>query len=296
MYEHIPFGLKGGMLVDVHDVPRGAKCQCICPSCKTPLVARHGNVKQWHFAHASRAVHETTKRQCDYSFYVSVRLMSRQVFDVEAISIDLPEYTITLKDRGNFRKCTITPQRSITLDNIVIEKNIKGIPVDVVAQISGYPFAIYFIHQGRSLPCELYNQNNMGVITIDLTETRQLFKARQSYLSLLQEYIKKTLCHKQWIFHPREVVEKNKAMTNLSKLPAKAQERQRSKYQRQSYRSPIVFPAVTPQAALSVLCQDDVLTAFQCQRCESKWEANRRTGKTCERCQTHIYSIEISLT
>ena len=297
MHEHIPFALtRDGLLVDIYDVPKGIKCQCICPSCKTPLVARHGTINQWHFAHASRTVHKTTQQKCDYSFFVSVRLMSRQVFDIDTMNIDLPEYVINLRDRGNIKECSITPKRTVTLSNITIEKSINGIPVDVVAHISGYPFAIYFIHKGRTLPNELNCQDiNMGVITIDLTETRWLFKSRkQSYLPLLREYLERNLSHKQWIFHPREVIEKNKVMIYLSKLPAKVPERQHSKNNYKSYRVPTILPAVTSHAMLSAHSKD-VLAAFKCQRCQSKWQTNRRTGNICKHCQTHLYSIEVPL-
>ena len=58
----IPFGLHldTNRVVDVGSVPNGINCQCICPSCKTPLIARHGAVKEWHFAHQSRDVKKKT--------------------------------------------------------------------------------------------------------------------------------------------------------------------------------------------------------------------------------------------
>lgn len=40
-----------GSIRFVGDVPRGAACGCFCPTCKSPLVARHGLEKIWHFAH-----------------------------------------------------------------------------------------------------------------------------------------------------------------------------------------------------------------------------------------------------
>lgn len=35
----------------VGDVPRGAACGCFCPVCNSPLVAKQGEVNEWHFAH-----------------------------------------------------------------------------------------------------------------------------------------------------------------------------------------------------------------------------------------------------
>jgi hypothetical protein len=66
----VPFGfdLQSGRLVDAASVPRGLKCGCVCPSCKIALVARHGDVNEWHFAHASRNDKTRVERQCDFSF------------------------------------------------------------------------------------------------------------------------------------------------------------------------------------------------------------------------------------
>nr|WP_264299516.1 competence protein CoiA family protein [Vibrio navarrensis] len=92
MLQHVPFGLRtqDQTFVDVADVVRGKNCGCICPSCHTPLIARQGEEKQWHFAHASRKV-EGTDKECDFSFFVSVRMMARQVIET-GIAIVLPEY------------------------------------------------------------------------------------------------------------------------------------------------------------------------------------------------------------
>jgi hypothetical protein len=89
----IPFGERyaDGELVDVHSVERGAKCRCRCPSFKTRLIARQGEEKAWHFAHDTRGNPGRTEDACEYSFYVSVRLMARQVIGT-ALTLALPEY------------------------------------------------------------------------------------------------------------------------------------------------------------------------------------------------------------
>ena len=51
----VPYGLRkvDQRLVRVDEVPRGANCGSVCPSCKRPLVARQGDINDWHFAHTS---------------------------------------------------------------------------------------------------------------------------------------------------------------------------------------------------------------------------------------------------
>lgn len=38
----------------VGDVPRGAACGCFCACCGSPLVARCGSIREWHFAHEAK--------------------------------------------------------------------------------------------------------------------------------------------------------------------------------------------------------------------------------------------------
>jgi competence protein CoiA len=43
---------KDGDLVSVAEVERGQACACACPVCKGSVIARQGDVRVWHFAHA----------------------------------------------------------------------------------------------------------------------------------------------------------------------------------------------------------------------------------------------------
>jgi hypothetical protein len=46
---------KDGRVVSVNEVERGQACGCTCPACRRPLIARQGEVRVWHFAHATGA-------------------------------------------------------------------------------------------------------------------------------------------------------------------------------------------------------------------------------------------------
>lgn len=43
-------GLNGEMRF-IGEVERGAACGCRCPECNSPLIAKQGDEKEWHFAH-----------------------------------------------------------------------------------------------------------------------------------------------------------------------------------------------------------------------------------------------------
>lgn len=73
----IPYALSldSHYLVGVDDVTQGLSCNCVCPSCNMRLEAIQGDIKKHHFRHHDKAVDD-----CEYSYWVSVRDLSKQIF------------------------------------------------------------------------------------------------------------------------------------------------------------------------------------------------------------------------
>ncbi|OAN16485.1 hypothetical protein A3K86_10705 [Photobacterium jeanii] len=222
-FQHIPFGLResDGELVDVADVQRGMGCNCICPSCKTPLIARHGDVNQWHFAHASRSVYSKTKKDCDFSFYVSVRLMARQIFQ-EEMTIQLPQYKGIVSDYSSSGFCfaeefIVSDKQSIQLSDVKIEASFNGISVDVVGNVGAFKFVIYLTHPNRHVPSELscFKHPKYGVLKLSLESLITLYSennhSKSSYKKLLKDFLANDLPSKEWLFHPRYEQSENHA-------------------------------------------------------------------------------------
>jgi hypothetical protein len=269
---HIPFGLftTTNELVDVADVELGKKCNCICPSCRTPLIARKGNIKIWHFAHASKNVYETTERECDYSFYLSVRLMARQLISTK-LTLALPAYHgfVELPDNSHDYsiqdKFVITEEKDISIRDIEVETNFFGIIVDLVGNIEDYKFVVYFVHPGRKVPPELYRPDTRkcGVISVDFTSLPELFlKARDegiSYKDAMMRFLTHDRESKKWIFHPNFHKAEAEAMESLT---------QRFKNERR-------------------------LVKFNCILCQINWEGSIQGGNICPICGDHLYSRQI---
>jgi hypothetical protein len=211
----IPFGLieSNDELVDVAVVKRGKQCGCICPSCRTPLVARYGETNVWHFAHAFKNVYEKTKNECVYSFYLSVMLMARQLVGSK-ITLTLPSYQSCVQEHVtelsffSFQEdFTVTQEKDITIEKIQVETNFSGVPVDIIGGIHGFEFVIYFTHPKRAVPTELTNPINLkcGIISIALDSLPELFLEARRNKTKYKDVLIDLLSSKEsktWVYHP----------------------------------------------------------------------------------------------
>lgn len=239
----IPFGLseKDGKLLDVANVVQGKRCGCICPSCKSPLIARHGQIKEWHFAHTGKVTSSQTKNPCKYSLFVSVRLMARQILG-ENLELLLPEYHDTASVglssfpgqlHADFK---ITGQQRITLTQIEIDQSFLGKPVDIIGHIGEFSFIIYFTYPGRHIPGEFFNpsDSHCGILGISLNQIPALFlnakKQNKSYLNILHRFLCINLPSKRWVFHPRYAQKKEEALNELRQKAEKIIEQKKKEH------------------------------------------------------------------
>ncbi|MBT1886116.1 hypothetical protein KK057_22105, partial [Enterobacter mori] len=80
----IPFGLQreSGLFLDITEVSRGIDCNCICPACKTDLLAKQGEVKLWHFVLFYLVSIGVNIRQCFYVTDFKVLTMGVSSFNL----------------------------------------------------------------------------------------------------------------------------------------------------------------------------------------------------------------------
>lgn len=79
-----------GSLRFIGEVERGADCNCSCPVCDSPLVARQGAANDWHFAHEA----SLERPECETA---AIGLLRRLLIDVlqarvDADGLQLPPY------------------------------------------------------------------------------------------------------------------------------------------------------------------------------------------------------------
>lgn len=215
----IPFGLKvpEQIFLDVSEVDRGRNCNCMCPSCKSALIARQGDKNEWHFAHNSKDTSTSTVKECKYSFWVSVVLMAKQILK-GAKTIALPSLTMFA---NNSTKYEIAKRTIVDCNDLKIDTSFNSTSVDATFTLGQYTIAVYFAapHREKYYSSEKKN-DDIGILEISLNDARQWLYGnnnRGNYRKILEKKIINDVKCKQWTNHPRQAFVENKYNVNLSK-------------------------------------------------------------------------------
>lgn len=111
-------------LVSIEDVPNGISCQCFCPKCKEPLVAKNAGIKkEHHFAHCSGS-------DCPGATMTALHLLAQKAFQ-QTKKIKTPHYN------GAYYK---ESSSTVIFDKVTLEQTVKKDDIylrpDCVAQIN----------------------------------------------------------------------------------------------------------------------------------------------------------------
>lgn len=121
----------------IGEVERGAACDCFCPECGAPLLAKQGNEKVWHFAHEGGR----ERPECEAGSVNLLRRLAMQHLRTQE-TIELPH----CKDRVNMR----SPFRALWRD-VVWSVRIVG-AVEWVTCLTKYgPVGLARLDQGGEL-------------------------------------------------------------------------------------------------------------------------------------------------
>ena len=98
---------QDGRLVHVDDVPSGLACDCTCPECGAQLIARKGEKRQNHFAHANGA-------DCAGARMTALHMLAQQIIQDER-KIRTPWFKDYNED----------PSKLICFESVLLEQRFK---------------------------------------------------------------------------------------------------------------------------------------------------------------------------
>ena len=167
----LPFGLnEKNILIHISDVESGKKCGCVCPSCKSPLVAAKGNKNQHHFKHAVDV-------ECEKGLESAIHLAAKQII-TERKQLTLPEcisIVLLTDSRGKEHKeeeLVVREGTIVRFDSVREEIGLHGIRADILAMMSSKPLIIeiFYRHKVDDEKFLKIVEAKMSAVEIDLSD------------------------------------------------------------------------------------------------------------------------------
>ena len=124
---------KDGRIRSVEEVARGLNCECVCPTCGDKVIARQGEVREWHFAHVSGA-------ECENAAEGALHRAAKQLL-LENGGMTIPEIrvkaSVTLSDGRTGSGEAYRPEAWIDFQQVEAEKAFGNIRPDIFAVTGG---------------------------------------------------------------------------------------------------------------------------------------------------------------
>ena len=184
---------KDGRMRAVDEVSRGLACAGACPVCGESVVARQGEIRGWHFAHASGA-------DCAGSAETALHRAAKQVL-VDAGGITVPEMRASIDIRlPNEHFCRGTARQAggwIDFESVEVERNYFGLRPDLLVTTGQRTLIIEIAVTHFLEPEKIHRIEELAVATLEIDLAgmeRELWD-----WATLRELVVEADYNKQWI-------------------------------------------------------------------------------------------------
>ena len=217
IYIRIGLRKKDGRYVSIDEVERGLKCGCICKACESPLVARKGEIRTPHFAHAVRS-------DCKRMGETHLHHAAKQILQ-DRMEIFLPEFSgreYGQKGEPNKEYLTesilrspmhqdlrdesvgvVTKKELVQADKVRVEESLGGIRPDVIMEKKGRLLLVEIrvTHETEEVKRKEIRRRKLSCIEIDLSKTKRdiILKDLEG---IVVGYGSKP-APRQWLSHPK---------------------------------------------------------------------------------------------
>lgn len=262
-------------LLDVMDVPSGKACNCVCPSCRAPLIARHCNGhRESHFAHDPAYESEYNYSECILSFHVALKLMLKQIM-ATSTEILLPGYEVI--EPYSDETITVTKEKMLQFESIEIDKN----GFDALIRVKQHRLAIIITYPERKVTDFTNYSEIHGIVEIDLAlMQRSNLAPKMSWSERLSRALILGTKSKRWVWHVRADELLKQAKANF--IPLQADERESIKESISRRRAEYAEVKAKPLMV-------NVYRCYECIKDYSTQEAIER----CPKCNTKLLVTSI---
>ncbi|TPG68646.1 hypothetical protein EEL31_09005 [Brevibacillus laterosporus] len=199
MKPQLTYGIQNEKLVHISEVGSGIACNCICPSCKSTLVAKKGYEKEHHFAH-------NNSKECKKGIETALHLAAKEILKKQK-KIVIPE---VLVDFGNYlNSWVISSNKEIEFDEVRLENRLADIVPDVLIIKNGTPILIEVTvtHRVDKVKIEKIKEQNISTLEISLIDCDRNFDWKA-----LESLIINDVSNKKWLYNKRMEQVKNNAI------------------------------------------------------------------------------------
>lgn len=186
-----PYGEdKEGMQVHVSvlsgepDKYRGIKCELVCPACGSALIAKLGEAREHHFAHASSF-------PCEYGLETALHKRAKEILEEEK-RINLPEITA--------RSEVLAGCKQVILDKVWLENRLGNIRPDVRAtskEGEALFVEIYVTHEVGKEKIKRIQELGISTIEVDLSDLSHASISDEELRSILIQGTER----KKWLYN-----------------------------------------------------------------------------------------------
>jgi len=217
-------------LVSPDEVPRGAACNCLCPGCDRPVIARQGTEREWHFAHAKGDA-------CQQGYEVSVHEIAKQIIR-QRCELLLPALDVAVSANDSFgqhieERTHVLDARMVHLDECKTSQKRDEVTADVIGRIRDREILVEITVFHRLMP-EKHDRlvsTRISSLQIDLSE----FKVTQATRAKIETAIFDNARNRHWLYHPRMNEAHREAQARLdAKLEHRRKEWERVESKRQA--------------------------------------------------------------
>ena len=208
----IPFGLLDGHLVRAIEVANGLACGCLCPGCKTSLIAANAGLKNVpHFRHAKTV-------DCRSGYESSLHKVAIALL-VERKFIVTPDFEETISgsthDGGVVSKVVHFKGRGLTATRADAEVVLQGVTPDVIYEVDGHQLLIE-VRVAKKIDHDKHTRlRALGLSTLEINISNLDMRTICD-----PELFEQTLLHdprnKHWVYSNRGVQMVNEARKELA--------------------------------------------------------------------------------
>jgi len=188
-------------LIEISQVERGLDCNCFCPGCGRPLIARKGSKTIHHFAHDKSA-------DCKGALETALHIAAKDILEKHR-KIKLPAITSSTGigwDVGSIYE--LYEEQTIYFDKVYLERRLDEIVPDVIVEFNNTPLFIevavtHFIDEGKK---EKIRKLNISTLEIDIS----YLKGLPITFEELECAIIESPSNKKWVHNRKKELFRNK--------------------------------------------------------------------------------------